>query len=197
MSPFIPGAVHTAHLLGIAGPWAVVGTVTIWGVETTPAGTTVLTMQISDQPSPRRISGHTAYARGEVSIPTSGRRQLVSIITPKPGPTSISIGWTQLAQRAPGDAPHHLEQADKELADWLPIPDDGSPLGVSALPHLARAAARADEHQDDDHQRDALVRRLRAGGVPRADVALALGRDPSRVTQLCRSGATARTKVAS
>ncbi|MFD4658013.1 hypothetical protein ACFWP2_20585 [Kitasatospora sp. NPDC058444] len=174
------GAVHTAQLHGLAGAWVLTGTATVWGVETTPDGATILTVQLADQPSYRRVPTHTAYARGEVSTLTNGRRQMVSPLTPQPGPTLVTIGWSALDRRAADDAPFHLEQADKALSDWIPVPDDGSALGVSALTQLRRAAAAA-------NTRDDLIRRLRAGGVPRQLVADAAGVDPTRVTQLCRA----------
>ncbi|MFJ6617598.1 hypothetical protein ACIQOW_08485 [Kitasatospora sp. NPDC091335] len=194
MSPLTPpadwtiGTVFTAQLHGLAGAWALTGTVTVWGVETAPDSATTLTVQLGDQPDHRRAPTHTTYARGEVSVHTTGRRQLVSPITPQPGPTLITIGWIPLAQRPADDAAHHLEQADKELGGWEPIPNDGSALGVSALAQLQRAAAAA-------RTRDDLIRRLRAGDVPRQLVADAASLHPTRVTQLCCSSPTDRVKV--
>ncbi|MEU3563530.1 hypothetical protein [Kitasatospora sp. NPDC006786] len=182
------GTVYSAELHGLAGAWVLTGTATVWGVETAPDGATVLTVQLADRPSHRRVPTHTAYARGEVSTLTSGRRQMVSPLTPQPGPDLVTIGWMPLAQRPADDADFHLEQADKVLADWIPVPDDDTALGVSALTQLQRAAAAAST-------RDRLIRRLRAGGVPRQLVADAAGLDPTRITQLCRTEPADRAKV--
>ncbi|WP_033818895.1 hypothetical protein [Kitasatospora sp. MBT63] len=178
------GAVHSAQLHGIAGPWDVHGTATIWAVHHTD-GHDHVTVQLSDSPSPHRRS-HTAYARGPVSVLLDGRRQLVNPLTPAPGPTSITLGWTVLHQLDPADADHHTARADADLAPWHPLDDDGAPLGVSALTHLDRAVQRAAAGRDAERERDALVRRLRAGGVQRDLIATHARLDPSRITQLCR-----------
>ncbi|MCX4686781.1 hypothetical protein OG401_21110 [Kitasatospora purpeofusca] len=185
------GGVYTATLTGLAGPWTIHGHATLWAAADTEDGPH-LVLEISDAPTPGEVSGstsHRAYARGTVSRLPDGRRQLVNPLTPQPGPAVIGLGFTLRARRDPADAAAHVERAIVTLADWTPLPDDSSPLGVNALTHLARAAARASELRDAEGERDDLVRRLRAGGVPRDLVARADGRDPSRITQLCRPSA--------
>ncbi|MFG3050344.1 hypothetical protein ACGFZP_05220 [Kitasatospora sp. NPDC048239] len=189
-SPLTLGAVHAAHLHGIAGAWTITGTATVWATDDTD---TVL-LQLSDSPSPHRIS-HATYCRGRVSRLPDGRREVVDLVVPLPGPTRISLGWHVLHQRALDDLPHHIEQAEKVLESWLPLPPGDGPLGVSALPWLARAVERTAHHPDDDDARDDLVRRLRAGGVPRDLVAATDGRSPQRITQIA-TGATRATVTA-
>ncbi|MFE2106660.1 hypothetical protein ACFXAF_12445 [Kitasatospora sp. NPDC059463] len=196
MTTLTIGGVYAATLTGLAGPWTIHGHATIWSATDTPAGTLLL-LEITDAPGPTMVGAaahHTTYAAGIVSRLPDGRRQLVGPITPQPGPTLIGLGWTTRTHRDPADAAHHIEMADKALADWTPLPAGGSPLDVSALPHLARAAARSAELRTVEGERDDLVRRLRAGGVARDLVAEIDGRDPSRITQLCRPSA-GRAKV--
>ncbi|MFF1792645.1 hypothetical protein ACFVXQ_00130 [Kitasatospora sp. NPDC058263] len=186
---------YTARLDGLAGSWAVHGHAVLWSVE--PAGEDEhhVILQITDAPGPRR-TGHSAYAEGRLTRLTDGRRQLVNPLTPQPGPTRITLGWKLQHRLDPTDAEYHVEQARAELAPWQSLPGEDAPLGVSALPHLARAAARAADGRAAEAERDALVRRLRAGGVPRDLVAEVDGRDPSRITQLCRTPARTSARVA-
>ncbi|MGA5819716.1 hypothetical protein ACPC54_17880 [Kitasatospora sp. NPDC094028] len=186
MSPLTIGGVYTARIHGAAGPWTIHGTATIWAIQHHHDDTTTVTAQLSDQPDHRR-PGHTTYATATVSVLPTGTRTLVSLITPQPGPTHVSLGYRLLAQRNPDDATHHIATAIGLLADWKPIPDDDSPLGVSALTWLARAVDRATAGRNAEAERDQLVRRLRAGGVPRDLVAQIDGRDPSRITQVCKA----------
>lgn len=184
------GAVYSATLHGLAGSWDLHGTATVWAVRHDD-GQDYVTLQLSSSPDPRRRA-HTAYAQGPVSILTDHRRQLVSPLTPQPGPTAVTLGWTIQHRRDPVDAGHHIEQAEAELAAWRPLRDDDEPLGVSALTLLAQAVAdgRAAERRRDD-----LVRRLRAGGVSRSAVAETADLDPSRITQICK--AATRERMAS
>ncbi|GAA1406216.1 hypothetical protein GCM10009639_53790 [Kitasatospora putterlickiae] len=198
MSPLTIGGVYTARMTGIAGPWTVHGHATLWDVETAPDGTAVLLLEITDAPTPHHVGGsthHTTYAAGQVTRLPGGGRHLLRPLTPAPGPTCIALGWTLQTRRDPANAAHHTEMAGKILADWAPVPDDGSPLDVSALPHLARAAALAVQLRTVEGERDDLVRRLRAGGVARDLVAQTDGRDPSRITQLCRTTSAGRATV--
>ncbi|MFE7559651.1 hypothetical protein [Kitasatospora sp. NPDC057500] len=198
MSTLTIGGVYTARMTGIAGPWTTHGHATLWDVETAPDGTPVLLLEITDAPTPHHVGGpahHTTYAAGQVTRLPSGGRRLLRPLTPAPGPTCIALGSTLQTRRDPGDAAHHIEMAGKIFADWAPVPDDGSPLDVSALPHLARAAARAAALRRVEGERDDLVRRLRAGGVARDLVAQTDGRDPSRITQLCRPSGAGRAKA--
>ncbi|MFD9064202.1 hypothetical protein ACFVZ3_22065 [Kitasatospora purpeofusca] len=195
MSTLTIGGVYTATLTGLAGPWTIHGHATLWAVTDTEDGPH-LVLELSDAPTPGEVSGttsHRAYARGTLSRDADGRRQLVNPLTPQPGPAVIGLGFTLRARRDPADAAHHTEMAITTLADWAPLPDDGSPLGVSALTHLARTAARASELRAVERERDDLVRRLRAGDVPRSLVAAADGRDASRITQLCQGTERAKT----
>ncbi len=181
------GAVYSATLHGLAGDWDLHGTATVWAVRHND-GQDHVTLQISDSPSPHRTA-RTVYAHGQVSVLTDGRRQMVSPLTPQPGPTAITLGWTVQHRRHPAAAGHHAEQAAIQLADCSAVGEDGGPLGVSALTHLAQAVADA---REAERRRDDLVRRLRAGGVPRGVVAATAGLDPTRITQLCRPAARER-----
>jgi hypothetical protein len=181
------GAVYTATLHGLAGDWDLHGTATLWAVRHHD-GQDHVTLQLSDSPRPHRMA-HTAYAHGRVSVLTDGRRQLVSPLTPMPGLTAITLGWTVQHRRDPAAASHHAEQAAIQLADYSAVGEDGGPLGVSALTHLAQAVADA---REAERRRDDLVRRLRAGGVPRSVVASTAGLVPTRITQLCRPAARER-----
>ncbi|MGV9271498.1 hypothetical protein ACWDRR_43430 [Kitasatospora sp. NPDC003701] len=178
------GGVYTARLGGIAGPWTVHGHAVLWTADPVGEDHHVI-LQVIDAPSPRRL-GHGAYADGLLTRLTHGPRQVVNPLTPMPGPTCITLGWRLQYRLDPANAEYHVERARAELAPWQPLPREDAPLGVSALPHLARAAARAAAGRDAEAERDALVRRLRAGGVPRDLVAEVDGRDPSRITQICR-----------
>ncbi|MFD7410635.1 hypothetical protein [Kitasatospora purpeofusca] len=174
------GAVHTAELVGIAGAWTVYGTATVW--EVGPDGAVLL--QVSDSPSPHRIS-HTVYCRGRVRVLPDGSREVVDLVVPQPGPTRIGLGWRVLHRRDPAEGEHHVEQAVSALTSWEPVPAGDGPLGESALPWLARSAAAARAGVQAAADRDRLVRRLRLGQVPREQVAEADGRSPQRITQLC------------
>lgn len=184
------GGVYTASIQGLAGPWTVHGTATIWAIQHHDGGLTTVTAKISDHPDPRRL-GHATYVVGTVSALPDGTRALLGLITPEPGPTRIGLGYRLLTSRDPSEAALHLAAADHLLAGWEPIPEDGSPLPSSALPALARAAKRATDHaagrRDAEQERDQLVRRLDAGGVPRDVIARTIGRNASRVGQLCRT----------
>ncbi|MFJ8474216.1 hypothetical protein [Kitasatospora sp. NPDC094011] len=185
MTSLTIGGIYTARLQHAAGPWTIHGTVTIWADQDHADASTTVTVQISDHPDHRR-PGHSTYATGSMSELPDGTRGLVHLITPQPGPTEISLGYRLLGQRDPADAALHLAAARALLADWEPIPADDEPLGVSALPALARAVQRAAAGRAAEADRDRLVRRLRAGKVPRDLVAQVDGRDPSRITQLCK-----------
>ncbi|MFJ4799186.1 hypothetical protein [Kitasatospora purpeofusca] len=176
------GAVHTASLHGIAGAWTVYGSATVW--ETGPDGAVLL--QVSDSPSPHRIS-HSVYCRGRVRVLPDGSREVVDLVVPQPGPTRIGLGWRVLHRRDAADAEHHVEAAERALTPWEPIPPGDGPLGESALPWLARAADATRAAAQAAADRDRLVRRLRLGQVPREQVAEADGRSPQRITQLCNA----------
>ncbi|MGW2544185.1 hypothetical protein ACWC5I_25730 [Kitasatospora sp. NPDC001574] len=196
VTSLIIGGVYTATLTGTAGPWTVHGHATIWHASTAPDGTETLVLEISDAPTPHQVSAatsHRAYATGPVTRLPDGRRHLVAPLTPQPGPAIVGLGWTLRTRRDPADADYHVEMAAKASADWAPLPDDGSPLGVAALTHATRAAARAVELRDAEGERNHLIRRLRAGDVDRDLVAQAVDLDPSRITQICR---TRRTRPA-
>ncbi|OKI22222.1 hypothetical protein [Streptomyces sp. CB03911] len=184
------GAVYSAQLHGLAGAWTVHGSAILWAVHHDD-GQDHVTLQLSSHPDPRR-TGHTAYAQGQVSRLPDGRRQLVSPLTPQPGPTAITLGWTVQHHRDRTDADRHCDLAEAELAAWRLPTDPAGPLGVSALTLLDRAVQRALDGRDAERERDDLVRRLRAGGVPRDVVATRAGLDPSRITQLCKVSARER-----
>ncbi|MFE4397194.1 MULTISPECIES: hypothetical protein [Streptomycetaceae] len=196
MSSLVIGGTYSARIHGIAGPWTVHGTVTIWDVQHHDNGLTTVTVQLSDHPDPR-CPGHSTYATATVSALPDGARALVDLVTPEPGPSRIGLGYRLLAQHPAEDAALHLAAADHVLAEWEPVPADDSPLGSSALPALARAAHRATEHttgrRDAEAERDQLIRRLDAGGVPRDVLAHTIGRNISRIGQLCRTSPTGRT----
>ncbi len=181
------GAVYSATLHGVAAGWDVHGTATVWAVRNDDNQSHV-TLQLSGNPNPR-LASRIAYAQGPVSILPDGRRMLVSPLTPMPGPAVVTLGWTVQHRRDAAAADHHAEQAAIQLADCSAVDEDGGPLGVSALTHLAQAVADA---REAERRRDDLVRRLRAGGVPRGVVAETARLDPTRITQLCRPGARER-----
>lgn len=185
MSTLTIGGVYTAQLHGIAGPWTIRGTATIWAVQEHANASTTVTVQLSDHPDPRR-PGHSTYATGSMSELPDGTRSLVSLITPHPGPTQISLGYRILSQRDPADTDLHLAAAAALLADWEPVPDNDEPLGVNALTTLERVVRRVAAGEDAVRVRDTLIRRLRAGNVDRSRLAAIVGIDPSRITQICR-----------
>lgn len=183
MSALTIGGVYTAVLHGTAGPWTITGTATIWHADDNQ-----LLVQIADHPDHRRRPAHTTYATGTLTVPADGPRQLVTLLTPQPGPSSITLGYTLQATRNPADAGHHREQAAALLAPWQPpAPGDG-PLDVSALPWLERAAERVRDGRAAGGECAHLLRRLRAGGVDRNTLAAILQVDPTRISQLCRPG---------
>ncbi|MFF2612676.1 hypothetical protein [Kitasatospora sp. NPDC058046] len=190
MTSLTIGGVYTARIHGIAGPWTIHGTATIWAVQHHDGELTTVTARITDRPSPHEL-GHATYVTGAVTVLPDSSRALVSLITPEPGPTRIGLGYRLLAQRDPADAALHLAAADHLLAEWEPVPNGDSPLCSSALPALARAAKRVTGHaagrRDAALERDQLVRRLADGGVPRDVLAQTIGRNPSRIGQLCRT----------
>ena len=183
VNPLTIGAVHTAEL-GIVGAWTIHGTATIWNIEESD-DQTWLTVELASHPHPRWLDTHRTYARGLLHTPAEGRRQLVSILTPQPGPTRISLGWTVQLRRDPAAAPDHVERAAVELADWQPLPDGHGPLGVSALTWLDRVVQRIQDGRAAERERDALLRRLRAGGVDRPTLAARADLVPSRISQIC------------
>ncbi|MFI2612066.1 hypothetical protein [Kitasatospora sp. NPDC018619] len=188
MSTLTIGAWHTAELHGIAGPWTVHGHATIWNVTTTPDGTQHATIEVST-PGSRDHDPHYTYATGTVNTLTDGRIGLTDVITPQPGPTRVILSATPDCVLGDTDADYHRARAVSTLTDWQPIPDDDSPLDVSALPWLARAVQRAQSARDAAAERDRLVRRLDAGGVGHDLIARTIGRHRSRVAQLRRAAA--------
>ncbi|WP_224275802.1 hypothetical protein [Streptomyces sp. LS1784] len=185
MSTLTIGAWHTAELHGIAGPWVIHGYATIWDLTTGPDGTQCATVEVST-PGSRDHGPHYAYATGLMSALTDDRIELMSIVTPQPGPSRIVLGAEPECLLGDADAEHHQARAVSILTEWQPLPDGDGPLGVSALSWLARAVQRADDSRAAGADRDRLVLRLDAGGVPRDLIARTIGRDPSRIAQLRR-----------
>ncbi|MFJ6616661.1 hypothetical protein ACIQOW_03630 [Kitasatospora sp. NPDC091335] len=183
MSPLTIGAWHDAELHGIAGPWTVAGHATIWDLTTNPDGTPYVLVEIST-PSGLSHTPHYTYAHGCVNVFTDDRIEITQVVTPQPGPDRIVLSPEPDCLLDPADAAYHRARAVSVLTDWQPIPDDDSPLDVSALPWLARATQRAAEKRAAERERNHLVRRLDAGGVPRTDLARTIGRHPSRIAQL-------------
>jgi hypothetical protein len=188
MSGLTIGAWHTVELHDIAGSWTIHGYATIWDTTTLADGTQQATVEIS-APGAHGHSPHYTYATGHVSTLTDGRIEIVNVITPQPGPSRITLSATPDCLLNPDDAELHRARAVSVLTDWQPIPDDDSPLGVSALTALARAAQRVNDGENAVRERDALIRRLRAGNVDRSRLAAIVGTDPSRITQICKSKA--------
>nr|BFD90698.1 hypothetical protein KitaXyl93_20580 [Kitasatospora sp. Xyl93] len=185
MSPLTIGAWHEAELHGIAGPWTIHGHATILNVTTAPDGTQHTTIEVST-PGSRHTSPHYAYATGTVNTLTDGRIELTDVITPQPGPSRIVLSAQPECLLGEAVAAYHHPRAVNTLTAWQPIPDDDSPLDVSALTALARATQRAADAREAGAERDRLVLRLDAGGVPRDLIARTIGRDPSRIAQLRR-----------
>lgn len=190
MSTLTIGAWHTAELHGIAGPWTVHGHATIWDLTTRPDGTQHTTIEVST-PGSRDHGPHYAYATGRVNTLTDGRIELTDVITPQPGPTRIVLSPEPECLLGDAEAEHHRTRAVSALTDWQPLPDGDGPLDVSALPWLARAVHRAETARQAGADRDQLVLRLDAAGVPRDLIARTIGRDPSRIAQLRRRSVAA------
>lgn len=184
------GTTYAAELQGLALGWTLHGTATVWDITTAPEHTEVL-LELNTHPDPQRRNHHPHYARGTVRRLPDGSRQVQNLLTPQPGPFTIGLGWTPRRQHDPAHADHHRTQAESELTPWAPLADDDSPLGESALTWLARAVVQATEGAAAAKTRDHLIRRLRAGDVPRDAIARIVGCDPSRITQIA-NGKTAK-----
>lgn len=180
-----PGAVYAALLYGAAGPWTIHGSATVLAITDGR-----VTLRLTDTVHPR-LDGHTTYATGTVILLPDGRRQVVNVLTPQPGPSAIGLGRTVRGRLDAEDVAAELATAAAELAPWQPLPDGDGPLEMSALTHLERAVAQAALGDAATAERDRLIQRLRAGHVPRTTLAAATGLDPSRITQIAKRKATA------